>query len=80
MHQTAMAQRICLASSKAVGAAAAAASSATAALQLSAAGHHEDVAKVRPQLFANPACHSAESLVGGLASTAQSEDTRMIAV
>jgi len=58
MHQTAMAQGVCIASSKAV-VAAAAASPATAALQLSAAGHHENTAKVRPQLFANSACHSA---------------------
>ena len=79
MHQTAMAQGICIASSKAV-VAAAAASPATAALQLSAAGHHEDAAKVRPQLFANSACHSAESLVGALASTALSENTHMIVV
>ena len=80
MHQTAMAQGVCIASSKAVDAAAAAASPATAALQLSAAGHHEDAAKVRPQLFANSACHSAESLVEALASTAQSKDTHMIVV
>ena len=58
MHQTAMAQGVCIASSNAV-VVAAAASPATAALQLSTAGHHEDAAKGRPQFFANSACHSA---------------------
>ena len=73
-----MAQGVCTASSKA-GVAAAAAAPATAALaaQQSAAGHHEECCKGQAT---NSACHSAGSLVGALASTAQSEDTHMIAV
>ena len=49
MHQTAMAQGVCTASSKAVVAAAAPATAALAVRQ-SAAEHHENAAKARPQI------------------------------
>ncbi len=87
MRQKAMAQSVCIASSRAVvaaaGAAAAAAAApaaalaAAAALQQPAAGHHEECRKGQAT---NSACRSAESLVGALVSTAQSEDRYMLAV
>ncbi len=67
-----MAQSVCIASSRTVVAAAAAAAPAAAALQQPAAGHHEECGKGQAT---NSACHSAESLVGALAFTTQSEDT-----
>ena len=78
MHQTAMAQGICTASSKAIVAAAAAAP-ATAALpvQQFAAGRDEECCKGQAT---NSACHSAGSLVGALAYSAQSAETHMLAV
>ena len=77
MRQKAMAQGVCIASSRAVDAAAAAAAVAAPAAAAPAAVHHEDCGKGQAT---NSACHSAENLVGDLASTTQSEATRMLAV
>ena len=73
MQQKAMAQGVCIASSRAVVAAAAAAvaapaaaavaAPAAAALQQPAAVHHEECGEGQAT---NSACHSAESLVGVL--------------
>ena len=80
MRQIAMAGGICIAFSRAVAAAvsyAAVAALAAAALQQPAAGHHEECGGGQAT---NSACHSVETVVGPLASTKQSEDTRMLAV
>ncbi len=82
MHQTAMAQGVCIASLRVVVAAAAAAAAAVAAViaaaaALPAAGHHEECDKGQAT---HSSCHSAETLVGTIASIRQSEDTHMLAV
>jgi len=92
MRQKAMAQSVCIASSRAVvaavGAAAAAAAAAPAAAAPAAvaafaaaaapaAGHHEECGEGQAT---NSACRSAESLVGTLVSTTQSKDRYMLAV
>ncbi len=65
MQQTAVAQGVCIASSRVVAAVVAAAdTAATAAQGAAAAGHREQCGKGQAT---NSACHSVESLAGALA-------------